>query len=188
MTWAAPWLLASAAFSFDPDRADQVHAHRARPLAGNQADAAGGRMEQDGVAGLERIGAPEQVLHGQPCSIMAARSRNRSRPAAPGYAGRHVRSLAVGAVRTRRIGHAVAWLHVVTPSPTASTTPAPSCPRPPGSGCRIQAGAVIHVDEIQADRMVAHARLAGPGSPTSTSTISITSGPPVRACGLLLPS
>ena len=44
------------------DGADHRDAERARPLAGDQADAAGGRVVQDGLAALERIDLAEQVL------------------------------------------------------------------------------------------------------------------------------
>ncbi len=42
----------------------------------------------------------------------------------------------------------------------------------------VQACAVVHVDEVQADGMVADADLAGAGRPTVTSTIWSSSGPP----------
>ena len=44
------------------DGADHGHADGARPLAGDQADAAGGGVVQDRLAALERIDLAEQVL------------------------------------------------------------------------------------------------------------------------------
>ena len=44
------------------DGADHRDAERPRPLAGDQADAAGGRVVEDGLAALERIDLAEQVL------------------------------------------------------------------------------------------------------------------------------
>jgi hypothetical protein len=65
------------------DRADHVHAQRARPLAGDQADAAGGRVEQDGVAGLELAKVRRnRYCTVRPCSIMAAPVSKSMRPAA----------------------------------------------------------------------------------------------------------
>ena len=46
------------------DGADHGRAEVARPLAGDQPDAAGGRMDQHGVAGADLVGAPQQVLGG----------------------------------------------------------------------------------------------------------------------------
>ena len=49
------------------------------------------------------------------------------------------------------------------PLPTASTTPAPSMPSDKGKGKGVQAGALVHVDEIEATDVVADANLACTG-------------------------
>ena len=48
------------------------HAQRLQPLAGDEADAAGGRVKQDGVAGFDLVGPRDQVLTVIPLSIIAA--------------------------------------------------------------------------------------------------------------------
>ena len=98
------------------------------PLAGDQADAARGRVEQDGVAALDAARAQQQVLAVIPFSIIAAAVRS-SMPAGSGTsrAAGTIRDLGVGAQRprTRRDRRR---LTSVTPGPTASTTPAAFLP------------------------------------------------------------
>ena len=47
------------------DRADHRGAEMLGPLRGDEPDAAGGGVEQDGVAGLHPVGPPQQVLRGE---------------------------------------------------------------------------------------------------------------------------
>ena len=65
MVWSQPCALAIFAFSSEPDGADHGDAERLEPLAGDQAHAAGGGMEQNGLAFLHSIDPADQVLHRQ---------------------------------------------------------------------------------------------------------------------------
>ncbi|MCY1314593.1 hypothetical protein D9M70_652600 [compost metagenome] len=58
-------LLGPRGFLRRADRADQLHSQGLGPLAGEGADAAGGGVEEDGFAALEREYLTQQVLHGQ---------------------------------------------------------------------------------------------------------------------------
>jgi hypothetical protein len=98
---------------FGPHGADQVRADRARPLTCDQADAAGRRVEQHGLARLEPPGLAEQVLHGQALQQhRGAGLEGDGVRQVHQVLGRHQAQRAVGAVRARRVGHAVAHLHM----------------------------------------------------------------------------
>ena len=74
------------------DGADHGRAEMLGPLAHDQADAAGGGMDQDGVAGLHRIGFVQQIARGHAADhhrgggalVDAVRQRDHAR-------GRHKR-------------------------------------------------------------------------------------------------
>ena len=64
MTCVQPCSLASRAFSVRADRADHGRADRARPLAGDETDAARGRVEQHHRLVRAWVGLAQQVAHG----------------------------------------------------------------------------------------------------------------------------
>jgi hypothetical protein len=51
-------------FVFRAGRSDHVGAEMVRPLTGNEADAAGGSMDEHVVALLHAIGSPQEIFHG----------------------------------------------------------------------------------------------------------------------------
>ena len=70
---AAAVLLRERRLLLGADGADQVDAERLRPLAGDEADAAGGGVPQDvSPAFGMHVQAAQQVLTVRPCSIMLA--------------------------------------------------------------------------------------------------------------------
>ena len=163
--------------------ADQVQAERARPLAGDQADAAGRRMEQhDGrpPSGRPAARAAQQVLHRQALSIIAAPV---SKSIASGsltthLAGMHAR-LAVGAGRRgwrrprgRRPQVRDALAHRLDDARALHAEAS-------GSGSGYSAGALIDVDEVDAAGAVADAHLARPRlADLRPRPARIASGPP----------
>ena len=123
--------------------ADHVEAEQLRPLRDDESDTAGRGVQQD----------QSPACSGQIRRIRYADGQAAHRHGRGGFAvdrvgqpdqrrGRHEALGAVGAERVDEAGvrHAVARVRrCVTPSPTASTTPAASTPMPAGSGDRVQA-------------------------------------------------
>ena len=144
-------------------RADHVHANRARPLRRNQTHPAGGRMEQNRVARFELGGAVEQILHRQPLHHhgRAGLERNRVGQLEQNLSG-HVAHVGVSAVRSPRIGDAVAHTNHGHALAHRLDYAGAFHTQPRRQRLRIQPRAKIDVDEVHADRFVAHARLAGP--------------------------
>ena len=166
---------------FAADRADHRRAEMLRPLAEDEPDAAGRRMHEDRVALLHGVRSAHEVLRRHALEHRRGGRACRRSPPAPSRgappgrcAPRHTRP-------TDRLPYATRspFANAVTPSPTSSTTPAASEPSTAGSAIGIEAGAVVRVDEVQADRRVAHADLARPGGGSSMGSQRRTSGPPV---------
>src|SRR5471032_3094001 len=74
----------------------------------------------------------------------------------------------------------------VTPSPTASTIPAPSTPRPDGNGCGYRPVRKYTSMKLRPMASCLTRASPGPGGGSSTSTYSITSGPPTRCMRMAL--
>ena len=165
MTWAAPLFLGQRALRVRAGRADQLQAHRARPLAGDQADAAGGRMEQHEVAFLQaalRLRALEQVLRGEALEHHGRAGVEVDRIGQLAHAlGRHHAQLAIAAGRLAGVGGAVAGLQVRDARAHGLDDAGRFHAQRRGHLQRVQAGAVVDVDEVQADRLVADADFAG---------------------------
>lgn len=118
-------------------------------------------MDQDGVAGLHAIGAPQQVLRGEPLQhhrrtlLEADRVRQFHQAL-----GRHVAHFGVGAERAAGIGDAVAHRdigHALADRLHHARALQADTRR---QADRIQAGPVVGIDVVETDRVVAHARLA----------------------------
>jgi len=98
-------------FLFRADRADHRRADRVQPLAGDEADAAGGGMEQHGVALLDFEGAADEILDRH-----ALQHHRRGGAVIDGIGQlhqavpRHDAGLGIGAGRQVRIGDTVAGL------------------------------------------------------------------------------
>ncbi len=180
MTWAQPLARATSAFSSVRDRADHGDAERAR-VAGDEPDAARRRHDRkDRLAALERIDLPEQVLRGHALHHQRRRGqipdaiRDRDQ-----HVGRHHPDIGIGALRPEQIADAVARADVGDPGADRLDDAHGIGAEPARQRHRIAAGPEIDVDEVDRDIGVAHARLPGSGSPTSTGTSRRTSGPPV---------
>ena len=87
--------------------------------------------------------------------------------------------LGVGAGRPAGVGHAVARLDVRDARADRLDDPGAFAAQAARQRQRVEAGAVVGVDEVDPDGGVADAGLALAGSPTSTSSHCRTSGPPV---------
>jgi len=176
---ALPWALASFALSSAADGADSRWRRDVLPTGRDQADAARGGMQEDGIAGFDAIGLAIRYCVVRPFSIMAAAVLS-SMPSGSSQAIRpgSARYLGIGADRRGAIGDAVAGLQIRSRrGPLQDHAGRSRRARSASRG--IKAGAVVDVDEIQADRGMADFRLPGPGLPTSTSSQTKTSGPPV---------
>ena len=144
------------------DRADDGRPERLRPLAGDQPDAAGRRVPQDRLACLDRVGPLEQVLRGH---ALQHHRRSLLESDAVGQLhqlrGRHHARLRIRAVRRTGVGDAVARGDVGDALANRLDDAGAFHAEAAWQGLRIQAGAEVDVDVVQADRMVAHRRLAG---------------------------
>jgi hypothetical protein len=144
------------------DGADHRGAEGARPLADDQADAAGGGMDQDGVAGLDLAGTAQQVLRGHALQHHRRTGLEVDRVGQLDQAvGRDVAHFGIGADRAAGIGDAVADLEVRDRAAHRLDHAGAFEADAGRHGQRIGAGAVVDVDVIEADGVVAHARLVG---------------------------
>ena len=146
---------------------DELQAQGPGPLAGDQAHATGRRMEQHGITrcqALDRNAFLEQVLGGQALEHHGGSrlERNGIGQAAHAHGG-HDAHLAVAARRIAGIGHAVAHAQVLHAGPHGLDHACAFHAQAQGHGQRVQARALVHIDEVQAHRMVAYAYLAWPG-------------------------
>ena len=146
------------------DGADHGGAEMLGPLAEDQADAAGRRMQQDGVAGLDAIGLADQVLrrqalqhHGGGGLVIDAVGQLEQ------AIGRDQPGFGIGADRRSAIGDAVACLQIGDAGADfldhAGGLAAETARQLRGINPR----AVVDVDKVQPHRGVADARFPGPG-------------------------
>jgi hypothetical protein len=187
ITWAAPCAFASSAFSLDPTvpiRFTPIARAHWQAIRPTPPAAAWNRMVWPGCT---CIGAVEQVLHRQALQHHGGRGLEIDRVRqAHQDVGRHHAQLAVGAVRPAGIGHAVARLHVGHALADRLDHAGAFLAQAGGQRHRVQAGAEIDVDKFRPIACWRTRASPGPGSPTSTSTYSSTSGPPVRAMRIAL--
>ncbi len=112
-----------------------VALQRLGPLHGNVPDATRRRMDKDLVTGRHPIGGAQQIArrhafeHHCGGGIIGYLRRQLEQPVR-----RDIAPFRISANSAAAVGHAVTRLDVVTPGPTASTTPAASRPIPDGKG------------------------------------------------------
>jgi hypothetical protein len=142
------------------DGADHGDAQCPRPLADDQADTAGRGMDQDGVARLHRAGTAQQVLrshalqHHRRAGLEVDRVGQLDQTV-----GRNVAHLCIGADRAAGIGDAVADLQFGNRAADGFDHPGALKANAGGHRQRIGTGAMVDVDVVEADGVVAHARL-----------------------------
>src|SRR6185437_5583700 len=143
------------------DGADHRRAERLGPLAGDEADAARGGMEQDGVALLHLEDLADEILRGETLehhrrALLVGDALGQHDQAL----GRHDACLGICAERAADIGDAIADLHVGDARPDflddARRLGAERARQRRG----IEAAPEIGLDIVEADRGMAHARLA----------------------------
>ncbi len=146
-------------------RADHGRAQMPRPLAGDQSDSAGGGVQQDGIARLHPVGAPQQVLSGH-----ALQHHGGGGALVDGVGQRHhpvggdQSDFGVSADRRTGVGHPVAGLEFGHALADRFHPPrAFHAQRPGQRRQRIQAGTVIDIDVVEPDGGMAHPELAGAG-------------------------
>src|SRR5271169_6892831 len=146
------------------DRADHRGAQRLRPLAGNQADAAGRAVEQNRLALPDLMDLADQIWRRQALKhdggglLIADAVRQRDQPV-----GGHDPRFGIGPQRPISIGYPVAGLDVGNAGTDLLDDAGPLGAEPARRRRRVEAGPDIGVDVIQADRGIANARLAGSG-------------------------
>ena len=143
-------------------RADDRHAHGLEPLAGNQANPAGGGVPEYRVAGLDREGFLDQVLHRH--ALQHHRRALLERQGVGEFhqllGGHHAR-FRIGTLRAAGVGDAIASLDVGDAAAYCLDDAGTFSAQAGRQGGGVQAGTEIDVDEIQADGVVLDARLAG---------------------------
>ena len=146
------------------DGADDGSAEMLCPLAQDRADAAGGRMQQDGVAGFDAISLADQVLHRQ---AFQHHRRRRLVVDAIGQLeqaiGGNQSRLGIGAERRGTVCNAIARLQISDAGSDFFDHARGLAAQAAWQLHRIKSGAIIDVDEVQSDRGVADARLPGTG-------------------------
>ena len=106
-----------------------------QPLADDQPDAAGRGMEQDGLAGLHRIGAADEIFDGHALQHHGGRlAVGDALGQLDGAVGRIEPGLGIGAERPGGIGDAVARLQIGDARPDLLDDPRRLEAEPEGSG------------------------------------------------------
>jgi hypothetical protein len=146
------------------DRSDNGGAQRLGPLAGDEADAAGGSVEKDGIALLHLEDLTDQVLRGQALqhhgrALLVADALGQYDQAL----GRHDARFGIGALRAADIGDVVAGLDVADAGADLLDHAGCFGAEPARQRHGVEAAADIGLDIVEADRGVAHARLARAG-------------------------
>jgi hypothetical protein len=149
---------------FRPDSADDGGAQRIGPLAGDEADAAGRGMNEDGLAGRDLVGLAQQIAHrhalehhrrggliGDPVGDLA-------HPVGGGVAG-----LTIGPDRTVAIGDAIADLELGDALAHRLDLARGFETHPGRELDGVKPAAVIGVDVVETDRGVADADFARAG-------------------------
>src|SRR5690606_30206114 len=124
-------------------------------------DAAGGRVEQDGLPALQPVGAAEQVLDREALEHHRGGGLEADTPGELHQRlRRHVAQLRIRARRAIAVRDAVADLDVRDAVADRRHDAGALEPDLAGHRLRVQAVAEIDVDVVQPDRVVAHLRLA----------------------------
>ena len=148
-------------------RTDHVDTQGLGPLAEDQADATGSRVEQHRIPGMQtalRLGALEQVLHRQTFEHHGGPGLEADGVGQFAHAfGRHHAQLAICAGGLAGVGRTVTHLQVRHTRAHCLDHACGFHAQLQGNRQRIQAGAEIHVGVVQARRMVANAHLARAG-------------------------
>ena len=178
MTCVQPYSLARAGLLGRADGADGGGAQVPRPLAGDEADAAGGRMQQQRRALADLVGLAQQVAHrhalqhhgGAGLVVDAVGQLDEPVGGHHPLLGVAAHGARIGAaVADLEVGHAGAHGHDLAGSLRA------------GHERRrhlVEARALIDVDVVDAHGMLLERTWPGPGAGTSTLSHFITSGPP----------
>ena len=130
-------------------------------MAGQGAHATGGGVEQNGFTAFELIGLAQQVLHGQAFEHGTGGlfKADLIRQVHQVGGGQHVR-LAVGTQRAAAVGHTVADFELADFTANGIDYASTFRTQTRWQGRRrIEATAEVGVDEVQADRLVAHPNL-----------------------------
>ena len=146
------------------DGADHGDAERARELAGDQPDAAGGGVVEDRLAALQRMDLPEQVLGGHALHhqraggavLDAVGDRDQ-------HVGRHHAHLGIGALRPEQVADPVAGTDVGDAGPDRLDDADGVGAEAVRQRHRVAAGAEVDVDEVDRDVGVPDPRLSRPG-------------------------
>ena len=137
------------------DGADDGRTQRLGPLARDEADPAGRGMEQDGVAFLDLVGLPDQVLgrhaleHHRGRLLIGDAVRQHDQAIR-----RHDPHLRIGALGAARIGNAITDLYVSDARTDRLDHAGRLCTKAAWQGGRIRARAHIGVDIVEADGRV----------------------------------
>ena len=162
------------------DGADDGRAQRLGPLARDEADPAGRGMEQDGVAFLDLVGLPDEVLgrhaleHHRGRLLIGDAVRQHDQAIR-----RHDPLLGIGAVGAARIGDAVADLHVGDARADRLDHAGRLRPEAAWQGGRVDARPHIGIDVVEADRRVPDTGFARPGLADVDLLPDENLGPPV---------
>jgi hypothetical protein len=158
-------LLGQRAFGVRARRAYELQAHGARPLTGNQSDAAGGRVEKHEVTLLQAalgLGPLEQVLRREALEHHGRAGVEVDSIGQLAHAlGRHHAQFAITAGRLAGIGGAVTGLEVGDTLTHRLDHSRGLHAQRRRHRQRVQAGAVIDVDKVQSDAVVPDAYFAG---------------------------
>jgi hypothetical protein len=132
------------------------------PLAHDQADPAGGGMDQDGIASVKRPHRPDQHVHGhalqQHCSgLLIANVVGQFDQPVGGDQPR----LGIAADRAG-IGDTVSYLQEFNVRANTLDEPSSLDTRDERGGLRIETATMIYVDEIETDRGLFQPDLSGP--------------------------
>ena len=155
------------AFGVAAGGGNQLQPERARPLASDQTDAAGRCVEQHEVAGHQAFGRQrllQQVLRCQALEHHRRAGFERDRVGQLAHAlGRHHPGLAVAAGRVAGVSRAVADPQVGHACADRLDNASALHAQVQGQRVGVQAGALVDIDVVQADRVVADTDLAGTG-------------------------
>jgi hypothetical protein len=147
---------------FGACRADDGDAQRLGPLHRDQPDTPGSGVKEYRLAALQLVGPPEQVLHRHSLEHHGGRGFEVDGPRQLHQdLRRHHAGFRIGSRRTACEGHAISHLHLGHPGADLFHLARPFHPDARRQGQRIEAGAVIDVEEVESGRMKPHPGLAG---------------------------
>jgi hypothetical protein len=151
-------------FLIAADGADDGCAQSLGPLARDQSNPAGSGMEQDGVAFLDLVGLPDEVLGGH------ALEHHRGRLLIGDAIRQHDQAIrrhdplfGIGALGPTRVGDAVADLYVCDARTDRLDHAGRFCTKAAWEGGRIRARAHISVNIVEADGCVPDTSFTRPG-------------------------